>query len=388
MTKKIDGRWIVVLLACLYAAFVTQRISTRGWLTGWAAVRIPAMEPPMVDMRAVLSGLDRYRAGVPVAEIQSPPRTPDAPLPLAYPASWMLFSYLGLGENETTACVAVLAIACAVATLWFIGPLTWKTGLLYSLVLLSPSLMLAVERGNADLLIFLLAIGGCALLAQAPEWAAAAGLGLFLAAAVLKLYPVAAFVAALKRRRGWVLVAVAAALFALFVIVDQTDLARVSQVAPRTTYLSFGSRMGLDRVARSFAFAASSALTLAAVAAAYWASPRRPELSLEPGIYGFGFLAGTSMFLLCFAIGNNFAYRFGLLLLAMPQLLRWAPSRISPRVALAILSCSVWTTATPRLSPFSALLNWLLFFLIATLFFRTLPEFSPKPAQRTALYSN
>ena len=341
----------------------------------------------MLDMRTVLSGVDRYRAGVPMAEIQSPPRQAGGPPLLAYPVTWMVFSYVGLHEKDTEACVALLAAACALATLWFIGALTPGAGILYALVLLSPSLMLAVERGNADLLIFLLVLSGCALLAHAPEWAGVAGLALILAAAVLKLYPIAAFLAALRRRRGWVLVVACGFLFAVFLIIDRDDLVRVSQVAPRTTFLSFGSRMGFDRVGRSVAFMASSALTLAALIAAYFASRRRPALPLDAGLYGISFWAGASIFLLCFAIGNNFAYRFGFLVLAMPQLLLWAPSRISPRLALGLFAFSVWTTTTPRLSPFSALLNWILFVVIASLLFRTLPEIGIRPFQRTAIYS-
>lgn len=249
----------------------------------------------------------------------------------------------------------------------------WQ-GLLYSMVLLSPSLMLGFERANADLVLYLMFLAACWCFARNRMAGLIAGNALLLLAALLKLYPIAACVASLKQRRGWAAFAVSVSLFALFVVADRDDLSRVRQNTPHDTYISFGARVLADQTARAFPSIAPGLLGAAAyllvllllIAAVLFAWKSRPGLTLAPDLKGFAFLCGATMFLACFVIGNNYLYRFRLLILVMPQLLAWAAggSRIC-RALLAAIAITVWTTSDGRLFLLSEALNWFLFWGLA-----------------------
>src|SRR5207244_13532726 len=108
--------------------------------------------------------------------------------PAKFPRIWFDgFAGLGLGPGSTDYVAVFFAAVFLVAFLALIAPTRYRDALVYGAVLLSPAVMLGVQRGNADLLVFgLLALGLLAL----RRWSAGGtGQALFLLGAILKLFP-------------------------------------------------------------------------------------------------------------------------------------------------------------------------------------------------------
>ena len=196
--KALHGRILIVVLMVVYFSLVGWRVYSHGLVAAWQIFHVHSEEPPFEDLRAVLQGLDRYRAGTPILEIQS--RAFETPhiLSMAYPSPWMwLLAPTGLGESQTILFGVILLVIVTAVTIVFLGSQTLPEGLFTAVLLMSPSVMLGIERGNADLILFPIVLPAIWLLSK--RFAAAAASMLFLAA--LKLYPTGALLCFLRKQR-------------------------------------------------------------------------------------------------------------------------------------------------------------------------------------------
>jgi hypothetical protein len=76
-------------------------------------------------------------------------------LPAYFPKIWLAPSFLGIGQGGAVALgvgIAVVFLVCAIFVVPA-GASAW-TGLAYAAALCSPAVMLGVERGNPDIVIF------------------------------------------------------------------------------------------------------------------------------------------------------------------------------------------------------------------------------------------
>ena len=357
-----DGRALLLAILTLYFGAVWHWSHTQGWEPAWRHLRVPAMSTNFIDSRAVLSAYDRFRAGAPMDQVQSPPSKGARFYSMTYPRTWLVFSYLGLGEASTVPVALTLSAACFGFTFFYVGRLTWGQAAVYQPMLLSPSLMLAVERGNVDLLLYLMVLAACWLFARA---ALALACAVLLAAGALKIYPVAAMLPVLRHRRGRLAAGACAVLFAAFCFTQSADLAWVMANTPHDSMRSFGEFVATERwQLPRIAGMAASAVGIAGAMLAAWAQRARPW-TLPEDMRGAGFLAGSGILAACYLIGNNYIYRFWFAVLLLPQLMRWilAGGR-EARWAVWMLSglvLATWATAEPGLWLLGLTLNWLLF---------------------------
>src|SRR5262249_37925902 len=192
-----------------------------------------------------------------------------------------------------------------------------------------------IERGNVDLFVFLITIFGLWVLSlRTPNAAIFAAPWLMLAAA-LKLYPIAAITAFVKKRYGWPLILVCGILFTAYCVLSIDDLLRIWRNAGRDTQWSFGSMVFFDRAyewsvqhgwapsQHLFELMGLAAALMILIAAGLYSWRGHMEAPLETGLSGLGFLAGSSIYVLCFLTGNHYEYRLRWLILALPQLLLW-----------------------------------------------------------------
>jgi hypothetical protein len=209
--------------------------------------------------------------------------------------------------------------------------------------------MLGVERGNADLLVFAVVV--LALLAiRSRRGAPLLSNGLLLVAAVLKLFPVFAFVSALRRpRRGELLAAAGAlGLFAVYAYVTRGDIATIRRVVPQARQYAYGldiSGWWLARHLPGSRHAWDAALVMAAlaVAVAVGLSMRGRRTTGERGPATYAYWVGAAIYIGTFVAGNNFSYRLAFLLLTLPYLLlRRNQGHALATAALAALAATVW----------------------------------------------
>jgi hypothetical protein len=374
------GQLVVVAGVALF--FVGLRLD--GWY--WPDVGVPGGTGLyFLDLRFFTSAWECIRAGTDVW-----PTNPCDPLtrPYVYPRLWNVPAPLGLAQEHTVRLGYLLIAGFFASALLAMGRAGLLDGLVWLVALCSPAVMLGVERGNPDLLIFPLVVAAVLLLNVRHTAARIAAHAVLLLAAVLKLYPVLAWLPLLRQPRRWAIwgVATLGAIFAGYLVATRDDVRQIRETVIREEAYAYGAPILGDEVGGRFVVLAVGLLLAAALAAFLLARGgwQEPAAGRDLDL----FLAGAGVFVGTFAAEHNFNYRMVFLLLTLPQLLRWAREPGPPlplaAVAVATVIATLWLgTSLPviplgfgewwgRVStefPYDELLNLALFaYLAAGLF--------------------
>jgi hypothetical protein len=198
---------------CLYA------IMAGLWLSGahslyFGALRLIGVEPfsfPFLDTHAVLAAAECGRQGIQVY-LSNP--CDALGRPHAYSPLWLAIVPGSLGTSATGWAGASLDLLFLLSLAVVLRPRTARQLLILAAAVVSPMTVYALERANNDLVIFLLVICG-AMLFTFPRPYRLFSYGLFVAAGLLKYYPLALLVLAAREGRRDGLVIAAAAILAL-----------------------------------------------------------------------------------------------------------------------------------------------------------------------------
>ena len=347
-------RWLPrsrqIVLAMLAAYFLA--LVVLGGHQHWARLGVTPERVTFGDLRSVTSGWECTRRGIDV--LPANPCDPNKS-PANYPRIWMSLAFLGLGQGSTNTLGVLIALLFFVAALAVLparaGP---GSAALYGMALCSPAVMLGVERGNVDILIFAL-VALAVLVFRRSGRSAIVTHVLLLFAAILKLFPIFAVGVLLRQPRRRALVGLGAVLaaFGLYAFSIRADLRTLERVTPQSDHFSYGIRLfteWLVDVAKKIGGSTVGKLPLRAwddglaaliVAAALLARgrgrlrlPRWSSIDAERDLDLF--VAGAGVYLCSYVLVRNFDYRLAFLLLTLPQLLRWAHDR--SRVAYASLA--------------------------------------------------
>jgi hypothetical protein len=277
------------------------------------------------DLRNVTSGWECLRRGLPLV----PVNPCDAwQRPTVYPHVWLLPRYLGLGQGDTVALGLALVGVFLLAALAVLPRATGMLeGALYGLAVCSAAVMLGIQRGNVDLLLFAL-LTFAALVA--PR-AIVSGALVFLAA-VLKLYPIFAVGFLLRRptRRNWTVAGVVLAGFTVYAVGTLDTIREIRKAVPEVDTTSFGLRRFSDWLAARVAGHSSPAgwdvaIVLVAFAAAFLLRRGlRRQLPQENDRTLDLFWVGACVYIGSYALYRSFDYRLAFVLMCLPQLLQWA----------------------------------------------------------------
>jgi len=328
-----------------------------GWRETWQRLLGDPMTPPFADLRIV--------TGVPTTLAQG--LDPFVAHPgdvwnraFNYPRVWIaIAAFTGLGPAQTNMAGAIV-LACFFAGVAFTARLAVASSdawLLFAATL-TPSLFLAVSRGNVDLIIF--AIVAAAIAMPRRPWASAAALG---CAAVLKLFPAFGLAALAQRGRNGVRAAmVAAALLVAYIVTIRSDIPLLHANTQRTWELSYGLpsmaawlsyRFGRD-VPPGWATAVAAVVTAASVLIGF-AVTRRLRYSGESS-QAYGATVAAFIFVGSFCSSSNFDYRLVFLIPAIPFLnaMRRSAAAGVERIGwigLVALAVHLWTPAVHFRSP-------------------------------------
>ena len=380
------GVALIALLGLLCLGYST------GWDATWRTVGVTPLHPHFFDMHAVTDHAACAAKGFNAYDLNScNPKTK-----FNYPPVWLWLGYVGI-NGSAAAWLSILMTATAfgvVATL--LKGRSISNGALASMAILSPSVMMAVERGNIDLLILSL-VGGAALIFSEQKlsrvlWATA----VIALAVVLKLYPIFCISLAARFNRRTFLFAAAlviASLIYFAVISDFLPIIRLN--TPTSGLLSYGYQaifIGLDHLrgeggrdpinltsTRLPIALAIVTLILAGATAAYIIRRRMSFCAVADGAAGVAFLFGSGIYCGTFLLGTNFIYRLVFLLLCVPQLQDLASERFDNnartatigRVLQIAILLALWSNgnsnghSTFMLVP--QLLDWSIFFALTTI---------------------
>jgi len=331
---ELDGR--VVAAGALVAYFMVVAIPRLFWgINLWPHLfGVPAAPTRFFDTRVITSGLDCRRMGF-------DPLTYNpcdvSGRPMNYPRVWLLLRWLGVGQSQTDV-LAVIFIGVFLASFFLLmGRLTVGEGVIVALAVCSPAVMFGVERANSDIVLFALVAAAVVAWRSDQSRGEVAGPPLVLVAAFLKLYPVFALPSYLmtRRRNAAVTAAICIAVFAAYAVVFRADIEAIVRATPHGEYNSYGARILPAAIYHRVvlqAWGAGSIVKLALaivpllIGAMAWVIGRRrlPRPDAGEGDWSrLAFTMGSLLFLGTFALSINFDYRLVLLLLTLPQLLRW-----------------------------------------------------------------
>jgi len=268
--------------------------------------------------------------------------------------------------------------------------LRWRV--IASLAIVSPSMMMAFERANIDLLILAL-VGSAALVFSARKRSRiAAAVALTASAFVLKLHPVfcAALIARYSRSALVFTISLFAVSLAYFVAIFGY-LPIIRRNTPGTSLLSYGYNVPffgidllideahLDRVnlAGSWIPIALAVLVLVFSASIAWRTAQQGNsaCAVSEGVSGTAFLFGAGIYCGTFLLGSNFTYRLMFLLLCIPQLQDWQTSNaiektktaaIANGVLVAVL-LALWMNGNATFLFVPQLVDWVLFSGLTTI---------------------
>jgi hypothetical protein len=196
-----DGRLIILLgvlvyLAGMFFLTVSMRVDRVTFMHG---LGVPAMEPLFGDTLCVAWWCDGYGRGDDprAADFKDP--TGKKNISMNYPGIFLGLHHMGLTASRINEWGIVLGTAFVAAVLVLAGRCTLIEGALWLLALASPSVVMVIERGNFDILIFVLIVAAFLLRGRQVL----SGL-LVLFATALKLYPVAALAfLIMKKKSTW-----------------------------------------------------------------------------------------------------------------------------------------------------------------------------------------
>ncbi|HRX52521.1 MAG TPA: hypothetical protein P5571_14210 [Candidatus Krumholzibacteria bacterium] len=334
------SRTRAILTCCTAVLLVGGLLRAVGPERTWGLWNIPPMSPCFADLRTITHGADAHALGLDPMLVN--PTDPWGRR-LDYPRLWQGLYRLGVGPDDTVLLGAFMILAF-LAGICLILPDADPPLLAVMLAgLLSPSVLLGVERGNTDLLmVFLLAAAAAAV--RRSAW----GAGSLLAVGfLLKLFPLLGGAVLLRtgrrtfRRAALVLGAGAA----VYLLITARDLRLMREASLQSVDMSYGLDVLWRKIAGlrpAWEGAASTltylALTVVGTSAAVTAlrtddaSPRTETLQLD------AFRAGAAVYVGSFVFDVNWDYRLMVLLLAVPQLLAWARER-GPAAARPTLAC-------------------------------------------------
>jgi hypothetical protein len=339
----------------------------------------PASSPQLFeDWRYYLIWLDCVRAGAPTDK----PCSLGSPIPWAYPSAWLLLVHTGLSVRQTVPTAALLYIGLVAMVSYLFAPRSVSEVCYDALFLVSPPFVLALERCNMDVLVFILL--GLAV-ALASHRAVFGAFGFVCVAALLKIYPGVSLFGFVRKKRDVFAAGLCAVTLLVYLDAIQKQVKLLYIVVSQSEFQSFGSpelflilakkleAMGhpvrlLHLAIPVFALVVFTiSVALLAFAFVRW----RIGIDLEPlnDISQYAFAAGGLVYCLCWSIGMNYNYRYIFVAMTLPQAWAWASARFQwhwlyVAYLLAALSegwLALFQFKHPWFEIGHALLGWLLY---------------------------
>lgn len=405
VSRRVGSGFVVVLgTVCLAIALLAfGRIV--GWEPTWGAFGVTPLLPPFFDMHVIndyaacaLKGADAYAPhACNVDNFNIPP-------------TWLWLGSLGVDGSDSSWLSATLIAADLIVMVLLFRGRSWPYGVIALGAMISPSVMMGVERGNLDLLILAL-IGSAALIYEESRASrACAALFLLCVGVTLKLFPLFCVSIAVRFNRcAFSFACALAALSLLYFDLTLNYILQIRQNVPTTFVLSYGYKtifLGIDHIrteaglgpiglANTWVPAFSAALVLiCAATVAVRVSNSRDFVSVSGSTAGTAFLFGAGIYCGTYLLGTNFIYRLMFLLLCVPQLqdwqIRWSEDdKAGHHAELGLFGTIfgvLWLNgnsnghSTFLLLP--QLLNWFLFFFLATVLMANILRTSPISAHR------
>jgi hypothetical protein len=409
--SKIDGRFLVVAALLGYFGLLYLANFFVPYHKFWRIIGVPAVKNPFIDLAAVLGAFDCDRLTGEVSLTNNPCFNQ-----ISYPSSWSSLTWLGLEQRNTIFLGVFFALIFYVITLIIIGRLNYQEAVVYALILCSPPVMLLVERGNVDIVIY--SWLGVALMiiknSRALIFRLCAYLLIFFAG-VIKLFPIFGLVVIIKEKRNLFLflAAIFTTAFITYFIASIGEMKTISQAfdVERVWFrfghqalflkvktfllnlsLSTGGETDIKKTIRYIIYIIMSLLTLLVLTRFLlskfknfqeWLSwdfvSTDSDKSLDKSRYIDYFRLAAAIHLGNFlVIGMLYDYKLTFLIFALPQILDWIKqeNQLSLPSSMALVAMVATFYASPFLYPWlvDEIINLFLFVNLLYMAILSMPE--------------
>jgi len=372
-----------------------------GYEETWQLWNVPTIMPPFLDFRLIPGSAESFRRG-----FEPTIKNPDDPTHriFNYPAFWRIFFYTNITQDDT------IWISISMIVLFFIGvflfpdKLRMIDAIAMLLVVFSPASMLLYERGNVDLIVFLI----CVLIILAGDYSPNLTAILLMFGSVVKLFPFFGVSVLLRESRSkflW-LFGVCSAFLLTYLSITIDSVKASWNLTMRGDGLSYGTNILITRYGVSISKILAQwlpepiiqvllnygplAIALVLILIVFIFAMRKQtslEISSERNLAAFRM--GASVYVGTFLLGNNWDYRLAFLVLVVPQLMFWLWSgdkkyRMIAGMGVGTVLISCWYLVISHLNLldnsvkfwliFDETVNWLLFAILAHLIFASAPD--------------
>lgn len=395
---------IKIIIACSLAALIMGLLfCTYGYDRTWTLWNIPTMSPHFADLRGFLAGAESRALGFdPMINNPADPYTPKRQV--NYPRVLQGLYGTGVNQNHTTFIGMVLILFFLVGVCLILPYADYKIIATVMAAVLSPAVLLGIERTNIDLLMFFLVSLAIITVKRQPVFSVAAVLLAF----VLKLFPIFGGAALLRVGRSmfprYIFIIVLCAAF--YTALTYSDLLLIKAATPQSTLLTYGLNVVWMKIAGINATLGTAvkylsylmALLLLLYASTALLRDDFLDEGKSPSVYLDAFRAGAAIYLGTFLLNNNWDHRLMFLIFTLPQLVSWihhSARLISINCIIVLLSTllSMWYLMIAKsvedvpfgLSAIYALdkiFHWIIFGGLLYLFFWSLPDWMKEYARK------
>jgi hypothetical protein len=344
-----SNRWSILLL--LTIAIYLLILSN---LTLWQSVGIPKLKAPFADMQAILSASDAYREGYnPYIENPSDPLGRQH----VYPKPWLWLGYTGITQDHSKFAAILLMSFFFLLSIKILRPENGNEFLLSAMLLLSPAVLLGVERGNNDLIIFILLGLAVFFLDSKSRLLDLIAYFLLFLTSILKFYPIASFLIFVRIikdcKKFWMLAFFFIIFFGVYVAFTFSDFHYLKDIVPKPHgRFTFGAAIFFEWILDEWPVNATYIYLMAAAVffLAFLLSSRTGLAEVrKDSINTVFFLVGSLNLLFCFFANTNYDYRCIFFVLILPWLFECLKCETTPvstkryiKMLLFLLPIVVW----------------------------------------------
>jgi hypothetical protein len=355
-SSRVSAKLTLVLLILSGCAALAGSFALRGYERTWSSLGIYPLSPYFSDARVITAGAESRALGFDPMVYN--PRHPSGEL-MDYPRIWQFLFHLGIDQKDTIYFEVAFVLLFFLGIFLFVGEINQAMAVALACGIFSPAVLLGIERGSNDLVIFFLL--ALALMVIRKSTAASAGLIAF--AFILKLFPVFAAAVFLKedRRRFFKILTGSILFVSTYWILMRNEIRAVRSAVSTTDWASYGiavNWLGLESLihnpllSKLVCYAVIGAMMVLCVLL-----PARTPESQEAAadkLHIDAFRMGASIYVGTYLLGSNFDYRLMFLLFTIPQVMQWlsnSDSRLRrvARIIVACVLCSMWSLFLSRL---------------------------------------
>jgi hypothetical protein len=356
---KSSGRLVLIVASLSMWLLILVSLRSYGYHETWRLWKVPSAPPAFLDFRLIPGSAESLANGY-EPSVENP-YDPQRRI-FNYPAFWRLFFYAGITQDDTVWMSVSMILLFTLAVLVFPKRLSVAGSIGMLLVVFSPASMLLYERGNVDLIVFVI----CVMVVIATDYSAYLAAALVVFGAIVKYFPLFGVTVFFRepKHRCWRLFAGCVLPIIVYMAATSNGVSVSWNRTMRGDVMSYGTNVFVTRYGRAISRVLSEWLatqhvewllrngpvTVAVVLlllAVFMAVRNReqPECLTERNVTAFRM--GASIYVGTFLLGNNWDYRLAFLVLTVPQLVEWMHSghktyRAAARCSMLLVLLSCW----------------------------------------------